>query len=334
VRAGWAGQFAKIAPCGRLRDVGDDSDQVNGRASGDESRPVGDRPFSERTFTTSELPDTPTRSFRIAASSWTEAPRELLNAGDDLDEPVEYKRRIGRWLLWRAGPPVGRARYVALPEGASEVLTFELDGRTGLGIGADGREHRRFRSWKESLRDHEPGSFIAPNHPHEWPGEYTYCPHCATELETVEVYDHLRRRCPSCGFIHWRNPGVGAAVVVFNDDGRVLMVRRGPGATRSGYWSIPAGFVDYGEEIRTAAARELAEETGLEADVGDVIHVASNFHDPNKLTVGVWFAGTVTGGALAAGDDADEVGWFALDDLPPLAFETDEALFERLRDER
>jgi ADP-ribose pyrophosphatase YjhB (NUDIX family) len=119
--------------------------------------------------------------------------------------------------------------------------------------------------------------------------------------------------------------------VVFDDDDRVLLVRRGPGATRHGLWSVPAGFVDYGEEIRAAAARELLEETGLAADVGDVMFVASNFHDPNKLTVGIWFSGTVTGGTLMAGDDADAVGWFPLDDLPPLAFDTDEALFERLR---
>jgi 8-oxo-dGTP diphosphatase len=119
--------------------------------------------------------------------------------------------------------------------------------------------------------------------------------------------------------------------VVFDDDDRVLLVRRGPGATRHGLWSVPAGFVDYGEEIRAAAARELLEETGLAADVGDVMFVASNFHDPNKLTVGIWFSGTVTGGMLMAGDDADAVGWFPLDDLPHLAFDTDEALFERLR---
>lgn len=119
--------------------------------------------------------------------------------------------------------------------------------------------------------------------------------------------------------------------MVFDDDDRVLLVRRGPGATRHGLWSVPAGFVDYGEEIRAAAARELLEETGLAADVGDVMFVASNFHDPNKLTVGIWFSGTVTGGTLMAGDDADAVGWFPLDDLPPLAFDTDEALFERLR---
>ena len=66
------------------------------------------------------------------------------------------------------------------------------------------------------------------------------------------------------------------------------------------------------------------------AEIGDVVYVASNFHDPAKLTVGVWFAGTVVGGHLAAGDDADDVGFFALGALPPLAFDTDRALFDRL----
>jgi ADP-ribose pyrophosphatase YjhB (NUDIX family) len=168
------------------------------------------------------------------------------------------------------------------------------------------------------------------SHTHAWPGEYTYCPHCATELETVTVQGGERTKCLSCGFIHWRNPGVGAAVVVFNENSELLMVRRGPNATRAGLWSIPAGYVDYGEDVREAAARELLEETGLVADIGDVVFAASNFHDPAKLTVGIWFAGTVTGGALEAGDDADDVGWFDLDDLPPLAFETDEAYLRKL----
>jgi ADP-ribose pyrophosphatase YjhB (NUDIX family) len=170
----------------------------------------------------------------------------------------------------------------------------------------------------------------SPSHRHGWPGEFTYCPRCRTELETVDLGGAQRRRCPECGFVHWRNPGVGAAVVVFDQDHRILLVRRSPGATRPGLWSIPAGFVDYGEEIRAAAARELLEETGLVAEIGEVVWVASNFHDPAKLTVGIWFAGIAVGGALAAGDDADRADYFALDALPPLAFETDVAYLRSL----
>ncbi len=168
-------------------------------------------------------------------------------------------------------------------------------------------------------------------HAHHWPGEFTYCPHCATPLETIELQGRPRPRCPSCGYVHWRNPGVGAAVVVFDARGRLLLVRRGPTATRSGRWAIPAGFVDYGEDVRAAAARELEEETGLVAEIGEPVFVASNFHDPAKLTVGIWFEGRVVGGELHAGDDADDVGFFPLDDLPPLAFDTDRALIARWR---
>lgn len=160
-------------------------------------------------------------------------------------------------------------------------------------------------------------------HQHEWPGEFTYCPHCATPLSEGDIGGRIRKNCPQCGFIHFRNPGVGAAVVVWDDHDRILLVQRAPGATKPGLWSIPAGYVDYGEDVRQAAARELEEETGLVAEVEDVVWVASNFHDPAKLTVGIWFAGTVVGGTLQAGDDADDAAFFSTDSLPPLAFNTD-----------
>jgi hypothetical protein len=117
------------------------------------ARPPHERPFISQRFHTADLPETPQRDYRIPASGWVEAPFDVLTLGDDLGEPVEYKRRIGRFLLWRAGPPVGEARYLAVSADTGDVFRFDLHGRSGEGSGPDGRTHTTFRSWKEALRD-------------------------------------------------------------------------------------------------------------------------------------------------------------------------------------
>lgn len=120
-----------------------------------------ERPYDETPVHTGDLPPTPVRDRNIPASAWVEAPDELRALGDDLPgRPVaDYKRRIGPWLLWRAGPASGGdARYwVARADDLAERYTFRLraDG-TGEGAGPSGRVHARFRTWKEDLRDAAP----------------------------------------------------------------------------------------------------------------------------------------------------------------------------------
>ena len=119
------------------------------------------RPLVAVAFHTDDLPSTPQRDRRLPAGLWVEAPAALLSLGADLDlaadvEVVAYIRRIGRWLLWRVGPAVdGDARYMAIDaDRLDRQYTFRLyaDGN-GHGVGPDGTDHDRFRSWKESLRD-------------------------------------------------------------------------------------------------------------------------------------------------------------------------------------
>ena len=119
--------------------------------------PAEQRPPTARDWHTDELPATPQRDFLIPAERWLESPSDLPRLGADFGEPlVAYKRRIGRYLLWRAGPASGGdARYAAIAaDDLTRRFTFRLhpDG-TGHGVGPDGREHARFRTWKESLRD-------------------------------------------------------------------------------------------------------------------------------------------------------------------------------------
>lgn len=121
--------------------------------------PYDKRPVDDTPLHTDDLPPTPVRDHTIPARAWVEAPVSLRHLGDDLPgtPEAEYKRRIGPWLLWRAGPATkADARYwAARADRLDEPCTFRLhpDG-TGSGTGPSGTTHHRFRTWKEDLRDH------------------------------------------------------------------------------------------------------------------------------------------------------------------------------------
>ncbi len=151
-----------------------------------------------------------------------------------------------------------------------------------------------------------------------------FCASCATPLELREVFGVERPTCPQCGRVVFYDPKV-AAVCVIARNGRVLMIRRG---TDLGYglWSLPGGFVDRGEVVESAAAREAWEETGLEVTVDGLIGLFSLPGDPVIVAA---FTAHETGGALAPGPEALETAFFPLDELPELAFSRDTEILDK-----
>ena len=148
---------------------------------------------------------------------------------------------------------------------------------------------------------------------------FTYCPVCKQAMDPMLEGEHRRMKCPSCGFIQYRNPSSAVGVIVTRG-AEVLLVKRRFDPYR-GKWVIPSGFIEYGEEMREAAVREVAEETGFEVELTGLHDAKSCFDDPRGNTILVLFTGRITGGELAAGDDADDAAFFALDRLPEIAFE-------------
>lgn len=148
--------------------------------------------------------------------------------------------------------------------------------------------------------------------------EFKFCPRCGTPVHPELKFGKLRPVCPGCGWIHFVDPKVAAAVLVVQDD-RVLLVRRVNEPFR-GLWTLPAGFINGGEDPAEAAARECLEETGLSVRVTRVYDIVSGREHPRGADFVIVYQAEVVGGELRADDDADAVEWFGRDELPPLAF--------------
>ncbi len=146
---------------------------------------------------------------------------------------------------------------------------------------------------------------------------YRYCPQCAQALQDRLVFDRQRRVCPACGFIHYRNPKVGAAALVERGDALLLLLSPPDYVFDPNSWGLPAGFVEHDESPQQAAAREAEEETGLRVAVGALFGVYFYTDDPRGNGVLVVYRATVSGGALRPqpGEAAD-LRWFRFDALP------------------
>ncbi len=151
-----------------------------------------------------------------------------------------------------------------------------------------------------------------------------FCQQCGSPTAKRDVDGRARPVCVACGAVTYLDPKLAVAVVI-ERDGRILLGRRGPGSREPGKWSFPAGFVERGERVERAAAREAREETGLDIIVGDLVGLYSS--DGETVVLAVYEA-TFATGEPHAGDDLVEVAWFAITELPELAFPRDRRILD------
>lgn len=159
--------------------------------------------------------------------------------------------------------------------------------------------------------------------------ELNYCPRCGHALEDKTAFGRVRRYCPACAQVIFREHQVAAGVLVIHQ-GRLLLVRRVMEPQR-GKWSLPAGFVDFDEDPAEAAVRECHEETGLEVEVTGLLDVIAGREHKRGADIVIVYCARVVGGKMEANDDADRVATFFPDALPPLAFRATRVALARWR---
>ncbi len=200
--------------------------------------------------------------------------------------------------------------------------TLRADGREALEVGyfaadalptpiSGGGHDRAVQAWLAHRERSAPANASAwiPGTPMQ------FCPNCTAPLRERAAFGRLRQVCAECGFVHFRDPKLGVAVLV-ERDGAVLLVRRAL-EPALGRWGLPAGFVEWDEDPQAAAVRECLEETGLDVEVESLLgvrHYSEDFRGPGVVIV---YAARLVGGVLVPDDDASEARFFHSEELPP-----------------
>lgn len=144
--------------------------------------------------------------------------------------------------------------------------------------------------------------------------EFTYCPWCNAELAEADIDGKIRKHCPKCDFINYRNPIPAAGAIIDNSWGILLVKRKY--APYIGDWCFPAGFMEYGESPQHCCIRELKEETGLDIKLNSLFNVYAGHDDPRTRAVLILYLALADNLEPVPGDDALEAQYFPIDNLP------------------
>lgn len=150
---------------------------------------------------------------------------------------------------------------------------------------------------------------------------YRFCPYCASELTPIPDDRNLAATCRGCGETLYRNakPCVGALV---ERDGKLLLARRGVEPFK-GQWDVLGGFLNVDEDPIDGVRREVAEESGLEVEVGPFLGAwIDTYGADGDFTLNLHYIAYALPGEPLPQDDVASLEWFTPEEAPDdIAFE-------------
>lgn len=140
-----------------------------------------------------------------------------------------------------------------------------------------------------------------------------YCSDCGSPLVRTRLAreDFTRLNCSACNSVHYENPRVITGCLA-EWQGRVLLCQRAI-APRIGTWTLPSGYMEQGESIENAAAREAQEEAGASISMIG-LHSIFRIADPNQVCL--IYRGRMVDGKCSPGPESLAVGLFLPEEIP------------------
>ena len=161
-----------------------------------------------------------------------------------------------------------------------------------------------------------------------------YCSQCGATvaLRVPQGEDRTRYVCDACGVVHYQNPKLVVGCVPELPDGRLLICKRAI-EPRVGYWTIPAGYMENGETLQQAAARESLEEACAQVEIGSLLAVVQITH---AHQVHVFFRARLLSENVGPGPESLDVRIIRPDEIPwrDIAFPSTEYTLQRYLEDR
>jgi ADP-ribose pyrophosphatase YjhB (NUDIX family) len=142
---------------------------------------------------------------------------------------------------------------------------------------------------------------------------FKFCPRCAGKLDPKEE----SLQCELCGFHLYINPIPCNGVIIENDKGEILLVKR-KYDPQKGYWDVPGGFARIGEGLEESVKREIREELGVDVELIKILGIYIDkyiFQEVENQTFAIIVNARITGGILKSADDVEEFRYFAKDQV-------------------
>lgn len=137
--------------------------------------------------------------------------------------------------------------------------------------------------------------------------------------DVPEGDDRLRLMCPDCGYIAYENPKIVVGTVCTYNS-KILLCKRAI-EPRTGYWTMPAGYMELEETTMEGAHREAYEEAGIDVSIGPLLAI---YNLPHINQVQIFYRGSLETNHLDPGPETQEAQFFDWNDIPweNLAFPT------------
>lgn len=158
-------------------------------------------------------------------------------------------------------------------------------------------------------------------------GNFKFCFNCHQKIQLIKTINSLFFHCSKCGLTYYPQPSLAVAAF-FKKEDKLLLIKRNREPFK-GSWTLPSGFVEYGEDPVNALIREMKEELGVSISKTELLFCKIGDENPKNIVLALYYLVEFFPKKMQL-DKGEilEVKWFGFDEMPKISFDSNKKAVE------